>query len=259
VLSPGELWLKFRLKKQALLLSSFKRTIARLKARISWLKYGDANTKLFHLHAHHLKRKNFVARLVDEEQILTSHEDKPACVDQFYTDLLGNSMDREQAIELEALGIPSYDLADLEAPFSKQEVWDAIKCLPSDKAPDPDGFTGTFYKVCRTIIKPDIMDAISVVWGRKFTNFGCLNTAYITLIPKKDGVDNIKGFRPIILVHSFAKLVTKILANRLASKLNVMVSPNKSAFIKGRLFKTISCWSNKPPGCFINKTRPACC
>jgi exonuclease III len=45
VLSPAERWLKFRLKKQALLLSSCKRSIARLRARISWLKDGDANTK----------------------------------------------------------------------------------------------------------------------------------------------------------------------------------------------------------------------
>jgi hypothetical protein len=57
VLSPAERWLKLRLKKQALLLSSCKRTIARLRARISWLKDRDANTKLFHLHARHRKRK----------------------------------------------------------------------------------------------------------------------------------------------------------------------------------------------------------
>lgn len=197
VLSPAERWLKFRLKKQALLLSSCKRTIARLIARISWLKDGDANTKLFHLHIRHRKRKNFVACRVDGEQILTSHEEKAACVDQFYTNLLGNSTDRERTIELEALGIPSFDLTDLEAPISEQEVWDAIKCLLSDKAPGPDGFTGRFYKTCWTIIKTDIMAAISVVWGRKFANFGRLNTAYITLIPKKDGVDNIKNFSPI--------------------------------------------------------------
>jgi hypothetical protein len=57
------------------------------------------------------------------------------------------------------------------------------------------------------------------------------------LIPKKDRADNIKDFRPISLVHSFVKLITKILANRLASKLNVMMSPNQSAFIKGRFIQ----------------------
>jgi len=41
-------------------------------------------------------------------------------------------------------------------------------------------------------------------------------------------------FRPISLVHSFAKLVTKLLANRLAGRLDQLVSPNQSAFIKGR-------------------------
>jgi hypothetical protein len=35
------------------------------------------------------------------------------------------------------------------------------------------------------------------------------------------------------LVHSFAKLITKLLANRLAD-LDNMVSQNQSAFIKGR-------------------------
>jgi hypothetical protein len=44
----------------------------------------------------------------------------------------------------------------------------------------------------------------------------------------------VKDFRPISLVHSFAKLVTKMMANRLARHLNVMVSPNQTAFIKKR-------------------------
>lgn len=35
-------------------------------------------------------------------------------------------------------------------------------------------------------------------------------------------------------MHSFAKLVTKVLANRLAKKLNLMISTNQSVFIRGR-------------------------
>jgi hypothetical protein len=43
-----------------------------------------------------------------------------------------------------------------------------------------------------------------------------------------------RDFRPISLVHSFAKLITKILANRLAPRLDAMVATNQSAFIRGR-------------------------
>jgi hypothetical protein len=38
-------------------------------------------------------------------------------------------------------------------------------------------------------------------------------------------------------VHSIAKLITKMLANRLASKLHSMVSPKQSAFIKDRFIQ----------------------
>jgi hypothetical protein len=54
-----------------------------------------------------------------------------------------------------------------------------------------------------------------------------------TLIPKKIGAVQVKGFRPISLVHSFANFVTKVLANRLAGKMHELISPKQSAFIKG--------------------------
>jgi len=43
-----------------------------------------------------------------------------------------------------------------------------------------------------------------------------------------------KDFRPISLIHSFAKLVTKLLANRLAPLLPSLISANQSAFVRGR-------------------------
>jgi len=61
-----------------------------------------------------------------------------------------------------------------------------------------------------------------------------LNSAYLTLIPKKLDALEAKDYRPISLVHSFAKLVTKLLANRLAPLLNTLVATNQSAFIRGR-------------------------
>jgi hypothetical protein len=78
------------------------------------------------------------------------------------------------------------------------------------------------------------MAAVSAVWRR---NFRLLNTAFITLIPKKDDAIQAGDFRPISLIHSFAKLIMEILANRLAARLDTIVPKNQSAFIKGRFIQ----------------------
>jgi hypothetical protein len=114
-----------------------------------------------------------------------------------------------------------------------EEILNTIKQLPLDKAPGPDGFTRHFYKCCWPIIKDDILAAVSTVW-RDFRNFRFLNTAFITLLPKHNDALVAKDFRPISLIHSFAKLVTKVLANRLRCHMEGLVSKAQSAFIKGR-------------------------
>jgi hypothetical protein len=146
-------------------------------------------------------------------------------------------VDRDSTINFEEVNIPSHDLAELDAPFSEEEIWKTISSLPLDKARGPNGFTGKFYKTCWQIIRVDIMTAVSAVCSQKMRNFKQLNSAYITLLPKKEDATNIKDFRPISLVHSFAELITKLLANRLAGRLNQMVSPNQSVFIKGHFIQ----------------------
>jgi hypothetical protein len=71
-------------------------------------------------------------------QVYTDHEKKAEIIDDFYSNLLGQNAARENTINLAALGIPSHDLSELDAPFSEEEVWNTIKLLPPDKAPDPD-------------------------------------------------------------------------------------------------------------------------
>jgi DNA topoisomerase IB len=57
-------------------------------------------------------------------------------------------------------GIQHHDLSSLDVPFSEEEVWATIKAMHMDKAPGLDGFTGRFYKFCRSIIKGDILMAL---------------------------------------------------------------------------------------------------
>ena len=61
-----------------------------------------------------------------------------------------------------------------------------------------------------------------------------LNCATMVLIPKNPDAAHPKDFRPISLVHFFAKLFSKILATRLRPRMHELVSPCQSAFIKDR-------------------------
>jgi hypothetical protein len=81
------------------------------------------------------------------------------------------------------------------------------------------------------------MAMMSTIWSRKFRGIEVLNTTYITLLPKKVDAEQPRDFRPISLVHSFAKLTTKLLANRLVGRLQEMVSSKQSAFIKGNFIQ----------------------
>jgi len=102
------------------------------------------------------------------------------------------------------------------------------------RAPGPDGFTGRFYKSCWPIIKADFMAAIISLQQGDTRKLKLLNSAFLTLIPKKADAVEAKDYRPISLVHSFAKLVTKMMANRLAPYLDKLVATNQSAFTRGR-------------------------
>lgn len=61
-----------------------------------------------------------------------------------------------------------------------------------------------------------------------------LNCALITLIPKVGDASNMKNFRPISLLNCSFKIFSKMLTIRLTSVVQRIVSPNQSAFIKGR-------------------------
>ena len=65
-----------------------------------------------------------------------------------------------------------------------------------DKAPGPDGFIGRFYKSCWSIIKEDVLMALDVIHRGHVFKFSLLNTAYVTLLPKKVDAVEAKDFHP---------------------------------------------------------------
>jgi hypothetical protein len=48
-------------------------------------------------------------------------------VDNYYQEVLGSSTNREQTINLSELAVPTFDLSELDVPFTEEEVWATIK------------------------------------------------------------------------------------------------------------------------------------
>lgn len=229
-----ELELRRTLKCKLLGLSSLERTMARLRSRMIFLKDGDANTRLFHLQASHRMKKKVISKLQYEGGIAVTQQEKEHVLYSYFKNIMGTPSARTEATDLSALDFQRANLEHLDAVFLEDEVRSTIKSLPGEKSPGPDGFTAEFYKAAWPVIRNDIMADFRAFYRGCCAHFHRLNGALITLLPKKPDAAMPSEYRPISLIHSFAKLVAKLLANRLAPQLDHLIAVNQSAFIKKR-------------------------
>ena len=55
---------------------------------------------------------------------------------------------------------------------------------------------------------------------------------FITLIPKKNEAIEVKDFRPISLVEGVYKIIAKVLANKLCTVMEDIISASQNAFVR---------------------------
>lgn len=188
----------------------------RQRGAIKWVKLGDENSKLFHASATIRHRMNKIACLSDPSgEMVYDHNTKAALIWNDFKERLASTCFQEMNFDLEALlsSGNEIDLSSLELPFSHNEIDSVIKQLPCDKSPGTDGFSNEFMKKCWPIIKNYFYNICNVFHSGDVC-LQSINGSYITLVPKVEGPSRINNYRPISLLHSSVKLVTKLLANR---------------------------------------------
>ena len=106
------------------------------------------------------------------------------------------------------------ELVELEASFSREEIDGVIFQLPRNKSPSLDGFNNEFIKSWWSIIANDFYNLI-VNFQQGGVCIRSINASFITLIPNTDGANKVNDFKPISLLNTSLKVITKLLANRL--------------------------------------------
>jgi hypothetical protein len=202
ILSPDERELRAGLKRRVISLAILERARKRQSARISNIKEGDANTMFFHLRVNTERRKNHIHRIKNNGGWVTDHQQKEEILHNHFSLVMGHGACRSRDLKWDNLNLGNMSFDGIDDPFLEEEVPKAISQMPSDKAPDPDGFTGAFFKKCWGTIKVDVMGAIHQFNNLHTAHLQWVSSANIILLPKKEGAEEVNDYRPISLIHS---------------------------------------------------------
>ncbi|KAL5721690.1 hypothetical protein ACHQM5_005303 [Ranunculus cassubicifolius] len=209
------------------------------KSRVLKIKCDGTNSRYFHLSTLGRRGRLNISRIKNNAGVWTEGEDniKEIVVNHF-KELFSTS---EPEVKLHDLDIIPCVITDednnlLSRDVAIAEIKEALFSMDPHKAPGPDGFTPFFYQIFWDTIHLDLFKAI-----KSFMDSGHLlkewNHTNIALIPKVTVPEAMGQFRPISLCNVSFRILSKVLANRIKPLLEKFISPNQSAFVKGRLIQ----------------------
>jgi hypothetical protein len=127
----------------------------------------------------------------------------------------------------------------LAAPISVDELQAAMKRAQRGKTPGPDGLPVEFYLTCWHFVGP-VVHLLALLTQEGYSLPMGVTQANIALLHKTDEASPSAGqFRPISLLNADYKLISAVLASRLASVLSMLVDELQTGFVPGRLI-----WEN---------------
>ena len=211
-----------------------------VRSKAEYVEQGEKNTKYFL----NLEKRNYeikhIKTLLNEQNIeITDPNDILQEEKQFYEILYKSTHTKHITFSdyCNNDSIPKLDETSkslINQPISIEECTNAMKQLPNNKSPGQDGFTTNFYKFFWIDLKDILLESYKYSYEQKnltqSQKLGVLN-----LIPKEGkDIRLLSNWRPISLLNTDYKILTKVLAMRLQKVIPNLINGDQVGYIKGR-------------------------
>ena len=229
------------LKKHLEGLEDYRARGAWIRSRLDHMEADEKSTAFFFNKSKHIYEKKTINCIeTDNKTEITDQKEILKELEGYYTNLYKSASNKDNN---------SYRLVDetdidlrlteeqkdsCEGVLTIEECYNALKTFKSNKSPGCDGIPAEFYLEMWPELGVKLVESLNC----SLTN-GTLSVSQrrgvITLLEKK-GKDQrkIKNWRPVALLNTDYKILTKCLARRLEKYIPDLIHPDQSGFVKGR-------------------------
>ncbi|KAK3523094.1 hypothetical protein QTP86_014400, partial [Hemibagrus guttatus] len=122
---------------------------------------------------------------------------------------------------------------ELDRELSLEELHEALQRMENGRASGIDGLPAEFYKAFWAVIGQDVLDVLRDSIRRGELPLSC-RRAVLTLLPKKGDLTHLKNWRPVSLLCTDCKLLSKALASRLTKVMERLIHQDQTYCVPDR-------------------------
>jgi hypothetical protein len=178
----------------------------------------------------HIDALNIGGHLCAETPLIINH-----CLG-FYSDLYNKrEVDRSvwPSLTRNLTKLTEEEKQSCEGPLTQGECWKAISQMANSKSPGSDGLPAEFYKEFFPNFGPLFINIANAQLAKPLSPSQRLGI--ITLLPKKDTDRSLlSNWRPVSLLNTDYKIISKTLVNRLKRLANRFISNSQNSAVPGR-------------------------
>ena len=209
---------------------------ARIRCRTRWYEDAEKSTKYFFgLEKVKYQNKTLTALRLDDNSITRNEKKILGEQSKFYKKLYSKNPKIKFAMEnTTETKYDEEDAKQIGTEFTYDDFTKAARSIKRGKAPGNDGLTIAVYIVLWAKIGTIIWDAMVQSKQNGFL-YRSARRGVVSLIPKKTRDPlNIKSWRPLMLLNTCHKILTKMLSNRIKGYLYKVIGEQQTGYVPGR-------------------------